>query len=105
MSDLNMISSDNLLQESACCGGGACGSASDPATADGTTESFQVAGMTCDHCVSSVTSELMNLEGVREVQVELGGDAASTVRVTSDAPLDAGAVRAAIDEAGYSLAE
>jgi copper chaperone CopZ len=59
--------------------------------------------MTCDHCVKAVKEELGALSGVSAVEVELAPDAVSTVRVTSDAPLAAGEVADAIDEAGYTL--
>ncbi len=66
------------------------------------TSTYTVNGMTCQHCVNAVTTELCGLDGVREVQIDLstGG-----VTVTSDTPLDQGAVRAAVDEAGYELAD
>ena len=65
-----------------------------------TEQTYQVQGMTCDHCVRAVSSELQGLPGVQGVDVEL---ASGAVRVTSVAPLDPEAVRAAIDEAGYEL--
>ncbi|WP_129669544.1 heavy-metal-associated domain-containing protein [Phytoactinopolyspora endophytica] len=65
------------------------------------TATYKVTGMTCGHCASAVTSEVSKLDGVSDVQVDLGsGD----VTVTSSAPLDADKVRAAVDEAGYELA-
>jgi len=70
-----------------------------------TTTTVHVSGMTCGHCVAAVTQELTALDGVQEVQVELVADGASTVTVTSDAPLPDDALRAAIDEAGYELAD
>lgn len=66
------------------------------------TSTYTVTGMTCSHCVSSVTEELTELPGVTDVKVDLDSGA---VTVTSDAPLDTDAVRAAVDEAGYALAE
>ena len=66
------------------------------------TSTYTVTGMTCAHCVSAVTSELSGLTGVDDVQVDLGSGA---VTVTSAAPLDDDAVRAAVDEAGYELAD
>ena len=65
------------------------------------TASYTVVGMTCGHCVSSVTEEVSAVPGVSEVQVDLesGG-----LTVTSDAPVDEAAVRAAVEEAGYSVA-
>jgi len=66
-----------------------------------TTTSFPVTGMTCAHCVASVTEEVGELPGVASVAVDLVVGGASTVTVESDQPLDPAAVRAAVDEAGY----
>lgn len=94
-----------------CCGGGGCGSSAtdgaDAATAGaaaGVSTELQVAGMTCGHCVTSVTAELSALEGVTGVNVALVAGGVSTVTVQSAAPLAPEAVAAAIDEAGYELA-
>lgn len=64
---------------------------------------FGVAGMTCSHCVSSVTEELARLDGVKHVDVELVAGGVSRVTVASEASLDEQRVAAAIDEAGYEL--
>ncbi|GAB2991153.1 heavy-metal-associated domain-containing protein [Streptomyces pseudoechinosporeus] len=63
---------------------------------------YDVKGMTCDHCVQAVSSELNGLPGVEDVQVDLQS---GKVTVTSEQPLDsaAAAVAAAVDEAGYEL--
>ncbi|WP_426504488.1 heavy-metal-associated domain-containing protein [Dactylosporangium sp. McL0621] len=66
-----------------------------------TTTTYTVTGMTCGHCVDSVTGEISKLGGVSNVQVDL---ATGAVTVTSEQPLDADAVRAAVDEAGYEVA-
>ena len=66
-----------------------------------TTQSYTVTGMTCGHCVASVTEEVQEIAGVRDVQVDL---ATGAVTVTSSMPLDDAAVRAAVEEAGYQLA-
>ena len=63
--------------------------------------SYTVTGMTCGHCVSSVTEEVGSLPGVRAVDVDL---ATGRVTVTSDTPLAEADVRAAVTEAGYQLA-
>ena len=60
--------------------------------------------MTCDACVIAVTEEVGRLAGVRSVDVELRPGDVSVLTVVSDAPLLEGAVRDAIDEAGYALA-
>ncbi len=66
------------------------------------TSTYTVTGMTCGHCVSAVSEEVGGLPGVTEVEVDLPTGA---VTVTSDAPLDEAAVAAAVEEAGYALAE
>jgi copper chaperone len=66
-----------------------------------TTTTYRVTGMTCEHCVNSVSTELGRLAGVTGVRVDLGSGA---VEVHSERPLDPAQVRAAIDEAGYELA-
>lgn len=62
---------------------------------------WTVTGMTCHHCVMSVTEELTELPGVESVDVVLE---TGSVTVTSAGPLDAAAVAAAVSEAGYALA-
>ncbi|MGN9841443.1 heavy-metal-associated domain-containing protein [Nonomuraea sp. H19] len=66
-----------------------------------TVTTYQVEGMTCGHCVSSVTAEVGKVAGVSEVEVDLTSGA---VTVTSAAPLDRELVEAAVTEAGYELA-
>jgi copper chaperone len=68
-----------------------------------TTTNLAVTGMTCGHCVSSVTEELGAIDGVESVTVELNVGGVSVVTVASTTDLDPAAVRAAVDEAGYSL--
>jgi copper chaperone len=65
------------------------------------TSTYTVTGMTCGHCVASVTEEVQEIDGVEGVQVALETGA---VTVTSAQPLDDSAVRAAVEEAGYVLA-
>ena len=65
------------------------------------TTTYRVDGMTCSHCVNAVTSEISKLEPVTAVEVDLE---TGEVTVSSDAPLDEEAVRAAVDEAGYEMA-
>jgi copper chaperone len=70
-----------------------------------TTATYQVTGMTCEHCVKAVTTELENVAGVSAVTVNLVPDGESAVTVASAAPLNVSAVEAALDEAGdYRLA-
>jgi copper chaperone len=65
------------------------------------TSSYTVTGMTCAHCVASVTEELMGIPGVSDVRIDLSTGAVSVV---SETPLAPEAVAEAIDEAGYALA-
>lgn len=65
------------------------------------TATYTVTGMTCQHCVSSVTEELSAVNGVTEVSVALETGA---VTVTSDRELTRDEVLTAVDEAGYQLA-
>lgn len=64
------------------------------------TKTYSVSGMTCSHCVGSVSAEVGQISGVTDVKVDL---ATGAVTVTSDRPVDDEAVRAAVDEAGYEL--
>ena len=65
-----------------------------------TTSTWTVTGMTCGHCVASVTEEVGEIDSVEQVDVVLETGA---VTVTSAAPLDRAAVEAAVAEAGYAL--
>jgi copper chaperone len=65
-----------------------------------TTSTWTVVGMTCQHCVASVTEEVGELDGVSDVSVDL---ASGTLTVTSDQPLPDDRVRTAVEEAGYAL--
>ena len=67
-----------------------------------TVSEYTVTGMVCQHCVTAVTEEVGAIEGVTDVQIDL---AAGRVRITSDGPVDSAVVRAAIDEAGYEMAD
>ena len=64
------------------------------------TRTYTVTGMTCAHCVASVTEEVQEIPGVQNVDVVLDSGA---LTVTSSQSLDDAAVRAAVEEAGYAL--
>ena len=66
-----------------------------------TTTTYSVTGMTCAHCVASVSSEIQRIPGVTDVRVDL---AAGAVTVVAEQPVDDAAVAAAVDEAGYAVA-
>lgn len=61
---------------------------------------YKVTGMTCGHCVSSVSTEVAKIDGVTNVDVKLE---AGEVDVTSDSAIDAAVVAAAVEEAGFEL--
>jgi copper chaperone len=65
------------------------------------TSELTVAGMTCGHCVASVTEELQEISGVNDVQVDL---ATGRVRFTAAQPVSDAEVQAAVEGAGYQLA-
>ncbi len=63
-----------------------------------TTATYSVSGMSCDHCVQAITSEVGKLADVESVSVDL---ASKVVTVVGAA--DAASVAAAIDEAGFDV--
>jgi copper chaperone len=62
---------------------------------------FHVPGMTCGHCRSAVETEVRKVIGVESVDVDLDS---KHVRIVG-AGLDRAVLVAAIDEAGYDVAE
>lgn len=88
-------------------GCGCCSTASVPDTqpaASAIIEEVLVDGMTCSHCVMSVTEEIAAVDGVDSVTVDLNVGRPSRVTIHSAAPIDAARVQAAVEEAGYTLA-
>lgn len=65
-----------------------------------TQTTYSVTGMTCAHCADAVTREVSDVPGVESVDVTVE---TGTVVVTGEDVSD-DAVRAAIDEAGYTVA-
>jgi copper chaperone CopZ len=63
---------------------------------------YTVTGMSCEHCVASVTEELTAIEAVLDVSVNL---ATGAVTVTSERELSTAEVTDAVTEAGYQLAD
>jgi copper chaperone len=60
-----------------------------------------VSGMTCGHCISSVSEELESLAGVESVDVDLNAGGVSTVTITSSQELSPSEIGEAVAEAGY----
>ena len=61
---------------------------------------LNITGMTCEHCVKSVTAALKDVPGVSEAIVSLETKLAT---VTAD-PIDVEALIAAVEEEGYEAA-
>jgi copper chaperone len=66
-----------------------------------TTQTYTVTGMTCSHCVASVTEEVQEIPGIEDVDVVLE---TGSLTITSAEPVDDAAVRTAVEDAGYHLA-
>ena len=66
------------------------------------TTTVTVTGMTCGHCVSSVREEISEIPGVTGVEVDL---ASGRVDIESNTSIDSAAIAAAVDEAGYKIAD
>jgi len=64
---------------------------------------YLVEGMTCSHCVASITEEVSEIAGVESVSVDLLVGGASDVTVLSAVPVTVEGIRAAVTEAGYVL--
>ena len=63
------------------------------------TRNYTVEGMTCGHCRAAVIEEVLQVSGVKGVDVELDS---GRVTVAGESFED-DAIRKAIDEAGYTL--
>lgn len=62
--------------------------------------SIKVAGMTCQHCVNSVTEEVTRIDGVSSVTIDL---ATGTVDIESASELSSAELESAVEEAGYEV--
>ena len=61
---------------------------------------YIVEGMTCDHCVLSVTEEVAEVDGVDDARADL---ASGRLTVVGNGYSDR-AIAAAVEEAGYQVA-
>ncbi len=64
-----------------------------------------VLGMTCEHCERAVVTEVGKIASVTSVEVDLRPGERSIVSITSQEPITPDELAAAIDEAGYRMAE
>ena len=63
------------------------------------TATYTVEGMTCNSCVNKVTNAVTGVEGVLDVDVDVSD---GTLEVSGH--IDDAAIRAAVIEAGYAIA-
>ena len=61
---------------------------------------FKVKGMSCQHCVMSVTKALNQLEGIKNVQVDLQQ---GEVRFENPNAVPSDRIKKAIEDAGYEV--
>jgi copper chaperone len=59
---------------------------------------FNVEGMSCQHCVGAVTRAIHEQDAAAKVQIDLAAG-----RVSVESSQSAEALKAAIDEAGYTV--
>ncbi|MCK5339757.1 MAG: heavy metal translocating P-type ATPase, partial [Desulfobulbaceae bacterium] len=69
-------------------------------SADGKLNSYKISGMHCAMCVKSVENAIKKVNGVLQVEVNLGTE---TAYVNSSGLNDVGSIKNAIEDAGYGL--
>lgn len=65
------------------------------------TSTYTVQGMTCGHCVNSVSEELKKIDGVSNVDIDL---ASGKVEISSENKIEQSLIEDAVSEAGYEVA-
>jgi copper chaperone len=63
---------------------------------------YNVPDVSCEHCVSAITNELTQIDGVENVQVNLE---TKQVTVMTNDNVSEEKIRDGIDEAGFDIAE
>jgi len=61
---------------------------------------IHIEGMSCDHCVKHVTTALIEVDGVKDVKVDLKGKVAE---VELAGTVDDSKLKEAVEEAGYEV--
>ncbi len=64
------------------------------------TTTLKVKGMSCQHCVTSVTKALSQLEGIKNVQIDLGK---GEVQFENTKEIPSERIKKAIGDAGYEV--
>jgi copper chaperone len=85
------------------CGTGSTAVTTDQIGTETIRDHYLVEGMTCSHCVASITEEVSAVDGVESVSVDLNAGGASRLMVVTTRPVEVDAIRTAVTEAGYSL--
>lgn len=67
------------------------------------TTDFGVTGLTCNHCVMTVSRAVALVPGVTGVSIDLVANGESTLHVESDTAIEVATVAEAVDGAGYEL--
>lgn len=67
------------------------------------TTDYTVTGLTCNHCVMTVSRAVAIVPGVSGVSIDLVANGESTLHVQSDDHVDASAVETAVEAAGYHV--
>ena len=62
---------------------------------------IRIKGMSCAHCVASVTKALSDIDGIRDVHVTLSSGEASFELTKGEMPMEA--IRTAIDRIGFEV--
>ncbi|MFT4124343.1 MAG: heavy-metal-associated domain-containing protein [Microbacteriaceae bacterium] len=85
------------------CGSAHAPTAAAPASGSADESVWLVEGMTCAHCVRSVTEAISALDGVTGVSIELSPGGRSRVTVAAESRPERARLRAAVEDAGYTL--
>jgi copper chaperone CopZ len=67
------------------------------------TTDYTVTGLTCNHCVMTVSRAVAIVPGVAGVSIDLVANGESTLHVESGEGVDASAVETAVEAAGYRV--
>lgn len=67
------------------------------------TTDYTVTGLTCNHCVMTVSRAVALVPGVSGVSIDLVANGESTLHLQSDGDIDSAAVETAVETAGYHV--
>lgn len=65
-----------------------------------TTVNYSIPAINCGHCVHTIKSELLELEGVQNVE---GDVAAKTIRIEFDSPASEETIKSLLKEINYPV--